>query len=109
MRVLKMLAPLRRLRGTPLDLFGHTAERRLERQLVRDYEALVDELLRGLTATKLELAVKLARLPEGIRGYGHVKLATVASVKAQWTDLMQRYREPAPGRVGFSPRDAMVG
>ncbi|HEV8311940.1 MAG TPA: indolepyruvate ferredoxin oxidoreductase family protein [Burkholderiaceae bacterium] len=107
MRVLKVLAPLRRLRGTPLDLFGHTAERRLERQLVRDYEALVDELLRGLTADKLELATKLARLPEGIRGYGHVKLANVASIKAQWTDWLQRYRGAPNAAASLQPSAAM--
>ena len=107
MRVLKVLAPLRRLRGTPLDLFGHTAERRLERQLVRDYEALVDEVLRGLSADKLELAVKLARLPEGIRGYGHVKVANVASVKAQWADWLQRYRGAPYTAASLQPSAAM--
>jgi len=107
MRVLEVLAPLRRLRGTPLDVFGHTAERRLERQLVRDYEALVDELLRGLAADKLELAVKLARLPEGIRGYGHVKVANVASVKAQWADWLQRYRGAPYTAASLQPSAAM--
>ncbi|NRF67390.1 indolepyruvate ferredoxin oxidoreductase family protein [Aquincola sp. S2] len=105
MRAMKPLAVLRRLRGTLLDPFGHTAERRLERQLIADYEALVDELLRGLTATKLPLALKLARLPEGIRGYGHVKLANAASVKAQWTDLLQRLRS---GSEATSPVEQPV-
>ncbi|HEY1394032.1 MAG TPA: DUF6537 domain-containing protein, partial [Methylibium sp.] len=95
MRALKLLAPLRRLRGTPLDIFGYTHERRMERQLIADYEGLVDELLASLKpgagADKLELAVRLASLPEGIRGYGHVKLANVASVKARWKDLLDRF------------------
>ena len=63
----------------------------MERQLVRDYELLIDELLPHLTAEKLELAVRLASLPEKIRGYGHVKLANVASAKAQWQDLLDRF------------------
>lgn len=63
----------------------------MERQLIADYEALVDDLLKHLSADKLELAVKLARLPESIRGYGHVKLANVATVRAQWKDLLDRF------------------
>ena len=49
------------------------------------------ELLAGLSADKLELAIKLARLPETIRGYGHVKLANVVTVRAQWRDLLDRF------------------
>ncbi|HEX2013331.1 MAG TPA: indolepyruvate ferredoxin oxidoreductase family protein, partial [Roseateles sp.] len=94
-KALKLMARFKGLRGTPLDLFGKTEERRLERQLVKDYEALVDELLTHLSAQnaneRLELAVKLARLPEGIRGYGHVKLANVVTVRAQWRDLLDRF------------------
>ena len=90
-KALKTLAKFKGLRGGALDLFGKTEERRIERQLIRDYEALVDELLAGLSAEKLDLAVKLARLPEGIRGYGHVKLANVVTVRAQWKDLLDRF------------------
>ncbi|MDH0864907.1 indolepyruvate ferredoxin oxidoreductase family protein [Mitsuaria sp. GD03876] len=91
---LKTLAKFKGLRGGALDLFGKTEERRIERQLIRDYEALVDELLAGLAggkADKLDVAIKLARLPEGIRGYGHVKLANVVTVRAQWKDLLDRF------------------
>ena len=87
----KWLAKFKGLRGGALDIFGKTEERRIERQLIRDYEALVDELLASLSAEKLDLAVKLARLPEGIRGYGHVKLANVVTVRAQWKDLLDRF------------------
>ena len=90
-KALKTLAKFKGLRGGALDLFGKTEERRIERQLIRDYETLVDELLAGLSAEKLDLAVKLARLPEGIRGYGHVKLANVVTVRAQWKDLLDRF------------------
>ncbi|OWQ90260.1 pyruvate ferredoxin oxidoreductase [Roseateles aquatilis] len=98
-KALKTLTKLKGLRGGALDIFGKTEERRIERQLVRDYEALVDELLRDLSAEKLDIAVKLARLPEGIRGYGHVKLANVVTVRAQWKDLLDRFH----GRAVASP------
>jgi indolepyruvate ferredoxin oxidoreductase len=80
----------------------------VERRLISDYEALADELLKHLTADNLELAVKLARLPETIRGYGHVKLANVATVQAQWKDLLDRFHgrpaEPAAQVVAMPQR-----
>jgi indolepyruvate ferredoxin oxidoreductase len=63
----------------------------MERQLIRDYEALIDELLAALTADNLATAVELARLPEKIRGYGHVKHANVVAVKRQWQALLDRF------------------
>jgi indolepyruvate ferredoxin oxidoreductase len=95
----KLLAKLKGLRGSAVDIFGMTAERRLERQLIADYEGLVGELLVGLSADKLELAIKLARLPESIRGYGHVKLANVVTVRAQWRDLLDRFHGHAVAAV----------
>ena len=77
-----MLARLKRLRGTPLDLFGYTAERRAERQLIADYEALIDELLRGLTPDNHATAVELASIPERIRGFGQVKERLLAPRQA---------------------------
>jgi len=90
-KALKLMARFKGLRGSALDVFGMTEERRLERQLIADYEGLVAELLAGLSAEKLDLAIKLARLPESIRGYGHVKLANVVTVRAQWKDLLDRF------------------
>ncbi len=98
-KALKTLARFKRLRGTALDLFGKTEERRMERQLIADYEALIAELLPQLSAEKLDLAVQLARLPEKIRGYGHVKLANVVTVRAQWKDLLDRFH----GRASAGP------
>ena len=68
-----MLAKLKGLRGTPLDIFGYSAERQMERALITQYEADIAQLLRDLTAEKLPLAIQIASVPEGIRGYGHVK------------------------------------
>jgi indolepyruvate ferredoxin oxidoreductase len=91
MPVLRALAAARHLRGSWLDVFGHTEERRLERQLARDYEALIDRVLAGLVQDKQALAVAIARVPEGIRGYGHVKLANLASARARWRELVDRF------------------
>jgi indolepyruvate ferredoxin oxidoreductase len=91
MPAMRLLARARRLRGGPFDVFGHTEERRLERQLVRDYEATIDDVLRRLDTDNHSLAVSIAQLPAHIRGYGHVKLANVATVRARWSELMQRW------------------
>jgi indolepyruvate ferredoxin oxidoreductase len=87
-----VLARLRGLRGTPFDPFGRTAERRTERALIDEYRATVDELLGSLTAGNRSLAVEIARLPEELRGYGHVKERHLAAVRARWSALMARWR-----------------
>jgi indolepyruvate ferredoxin oxidoreductase len=93
--VFRFLATLKGLRGTVFDPFGYTAERKLERGLIRDYESLVDELLGGLTAINHSLAVKLASIPDDIRGYGHVKDAHLAKAHAKQQDLLAQWRHPA--------------
>ncbi|MBS0445068.1 MAG: indolepyruvate ferredoxin oxidoreductase family protein [Proteobacteria bacterium] len=104
MPALKVLANLRKVRGTWLDLFGRTEERRLERALARDYEALMTELTAGLTDANRELAVALALVPERIRGYGHVKLANLASGRARTGELLERWRATpaAPREVALA-------
>jgi indolepyruvate ferredoxin oxidoreductase len=98
MPALRMLAPMRRIRGRWFDPFGHTEERKLERRLARDYEALIDDVLASLTADKHALAVSIAKVPENIRGYGHVKLANLASAKGRWRELLDRFHGgAAPG------------
>ena len=82
LKAFRMLAKMRRFRGTALDVFGRTAERRMERALICEYETLVEELLRDLTPHKAQLAVQLAELPLSMRGYGHVKERHVAEAKA---------------------------
>ncbi len=87
-----VLAKFKGLRGTALDVFGYTAERKSERQLIADYEALVDELVRDVTAANYETAVDLASVPEHIRGFGHVKHAHLLDAKARWTELLAKFR-----------------
>src|SRR5438477_5360496 len=83
MSAFKVLAKLRGLRGTAFDIFGRTAERRLERQLIADYEALIDELLPRLALHNHSIAVELAAIPEHIRGYEHVKERHLKTAKAR--------------------------
>jgi indolepyruvate ferredoxin oxidoreductase len=103
MPAMKLLASFRRVRGTWLDPFDHTAERKLERQLAHDYESTVGELLGTLNAGNRELAVSIAAVPERIRGYGHIKLANAATEKARWQELMQRWRGAEGDREATRP------
>jgi indolepyruvate ferredoxin oxidoreductase len=92
MSAFRVLAKLKRLRGTPLDIFGRTPERRMERQLVTDYEALIDEILPALAAHNHAIAVELASIPEHIRGYGHVKERHLTAAKKKEAELVAKYR-----------------
>jgi len=91
--VFRGLARLKFLRGTVFDPFGMTEERRQERGLIVEYEALIEELLRGLNPQTHALAVKLARIPEHIRGFGLVKEANLQRVRGDWRDLLTQWRE----------------
>ena len=91
----KVLARLKGLRGTPLDVFGRTDERREERSLITEYRASIEEVLASLTAGNHAAAAEIARIPELIKGYGHVKARHLATVRPQWAALMQSYRQPA--------------
>ena len=99
MGAFRILARLKFLRGTAFDPFGRTAERRMERALIAEYEATVDEILAGLSAARLGLAVELAELPEKIRGFGHVKEAAVVTSHARRAELLAAFRaSPRPQR-----------
>ena len=91
-----VLARLRFLRGTALDVFGRTEERRMERALIGEYEALVDELLSRLDTDNHALAVELASVPEEIRGYGHVKARNVEAARVTQAALLARLRGQLP-------------
>ncbi|PTT33843.1 indolepyruvate ferredoxin oxidoreductase family protein [Acidovorax sp. HMWF018] len=91
-----VLAKMKGLRGTALDIFGKTEERRMERALIAEYRACVDELLAHLNADNLALAVQIARIPEEIRGYGHVKERHLKAARPKWDGLMAQWRTGAP-------------
>jgi indolepyruvate ferredoxin oxidoreductase len=74
---------MKSLRGTPLDLFGWAGLRREERTLIAWYQDTLRLLLPGLNAANLGLAAEIARLPDQIRGYEHIKLRSIESVRQQ--------------------------
>ena len=93
----RLLAKLKILRGTPLDPFGRSQERRTERKLIADYEAVLDEVLAKLTPENHHLAVGLAVIPEKIRGFGHVKQRHLIAAKADEAALLDQFRSGSPG------------
>ncbi len=92
--VFAVLAKLKGLRGTPLDIFGYTHERRTERQLIKDYRATIEGLLTGLTDRNFNVAVDIASIPEHIRGYGHVKDAHLKKAKEAEAALLLSFNRP---------------
>ncbi len=85
------------LRGTPLDPFGYTAERKIERGLIKDYELVLADILDRLTPENHVLAVALAAIPEKIRGFGHIKTRHLAAAKAEEAALREQFHAaPAP-------------
>ena len=90
--VLRMLTKFKGLRGTAFDPFGRTEERRSERRLIADYEAMLDEILAKLNPQNHAIAVGLAAIPEKIRGFGHIKMRNLAAAKADESALMEQFR-----------------
>jgi indolepyruvate ferredoxin oxidoreductase len=92
---MRVLAKLKFLRGGPLDVFGYQRERRLERQLIGDYQRTVVDLLEGLTPSNIDLAAEIAAIPEFIRGYGHVKDRHLADAKTREAQLIAQWKNPS--------------
>jgi indolepyruvate ferredoxin oxidoreductase len=99
LNVFGVLAKFKFLRGTPLDPFGHSEERKIERKLITNYQALLDELLSKLTPDNHHLAVALASIPEKIRGYGHVKMRHLKAAKAEEAVLLDQFRSGKPAML----------
>ncbi|MGD9983470.1 MAG: indolepyruvate ferredoxin oxidoreductase family protein [Porticoccaceae bacterium] len=104
----RLLAKFRFLRGTPFDPFGYTAERRMERQVIADYEARIAELIADLDADNHALAVEIAGLPEFIRGFGHVKEANLATVRRREVELVRRFHARDRAVVQIQPAPVAV-
>jgi indolepyruvate ferredoxin oxidoreductase len=100
MPVFRRLAALKGLRGTVLDVFGYTQERRTERKLIVEYETVIEEILKNLAPDNCEVAVALASIPEKIRGFGHVKMHHLKAAKAEEQKLLELFRTgPAPMKL----------
>ncbi|WP_024519789.1 indolepyruvate ferredoxin oxidoreductase family protein [Bradyrhizobium sp. Tv2a-2] len=96
MSMFRVLAKLRFLRGTPLDIFGRSADRKLERELIASYEKDVATVLDLLSPTTIETAVELLSLPDRIRGYGPVKEKAANEAKARHAQLVADLASPPP-------------
>jgi indolepyruvate ferredoxin oxidoreductase len=97
MTAFSLLAKLKFLRGTVFDPFGYSLERKTERKLIADYEAMLGEVLGKLSPENHHLAVGLAAIPEKIRGFGPVKLRHLKAAKADEAALFEQFRSgPAP-------------
>ena len=97
MAVLKWIRHLKFLRHTPLDFVNWSRHRRREWALVREYEDVLEELLRGLSADNLDLAVQIAEVPEHIRGFDTVKDAQIEVAKEKEAELLEAFRRQATG------------
>jgi len=95
MKAFGVLAKLKGLRGGALDVFGYTAERKMERALIKQYRDTVGGLLGKLNADNLAQAVAIASIPEDIRGYGHVKERHLKAAKQKEADLLASFGKPA--------------
>jgi indolepyruvate ferredoxin oxidoreductase len=88
----KLLKHFKVLRGTPLDIFGNTEEREMERALIGEYVASIEEVLAKLNADNHALALEIANLPDAVKGFGHVKARNVVAVRRKWDGLMEKWR-----------------
>jgi indolepyruvate ferredoxin oxidoreductase len=99
MPMFRVLASLKRLRGTRLDIFGYSEERRMERRLIGEYQATLEEVLATLGQDNHALAVQIAAVPETMRGFGHVKEKNVKAAKEREATLLASYKNPATQSV----------
>lgn len=103
LRAFAWLAPLKFLRGTPFDPFGWVSHRKLERQLILDYEQQIGELLDGLCSENLDVACEIAALPEAVRGFADVKEEHLETVRVKQKELLESFRRRAGSREAFAP------
>jgi indolepyruvate ferredoxin oxidoreductase len=94
----RVLSTLRGLRGTAFDIFGRTHERKTERALIGEYRASIEQVLAALSADNHALGLEIARIPEQIKGFGHVKERNLAAARSQWARLMAQWQNEATQR-----------
>ena len=104
----RVLAKLKGLRGTAFDLFGRTEERRTERALIGTYRHSIEQLLPSLDAGNHAVAVEIGRIPDLIKGYGHVKERNLTAARQKWAALTATYKTIEPHNAAhFAHRAAM--
>ena len=96
MSAMRMLASVRWLRGGAFDLFGYSGERRAEREWIERYQNTIQSLLPELGALSREHVLAVAAVPAAIRGYGHIKTASMVAAQAALDDALVAARKTAP-------------
>jgi indolepyruvate ferredoxin oxidoreductase len=101
LRAFGILAKFKGLRGGALDVFGKTEERRMERRMISEYRSMIESVLTSLTAENVPIAIEMARLPEHLRGFGHVKEKAARDYETRRGKLMAQFKDPSqwPGRA----------
>ena len=94
MPVFRILAKYKNLRGSKLDIFGYSAERKMERALIKDYKSTIENILSRLSADNRQFASAIARLPDEIRGFGPVKEQAFKKAKEKKVDLLKQFEKP---------------
>ncbi|HRA81745.1 MAG TPA: indolepyruvate ferredoxin oxidoreductase family protein, partial [Thauera sp.] len=101
LKAMRVLAKFRHLRGSRLDPFARSHDRRLDRELIADYERIVEEILVNIDKSNHEAAIELAAIPEQIRGFGHVRERYLTSARKRQAVLLDdfRHRRPASAPI----------
>ena len=106
LKAMRVLAKFRHLRGSMLDPFARSHDRKLDRELIADYERIVEEIIVNLDLANHEAAIELASIPDQIRGFGHVRERYLASARPRQAALLEdfRHRRPASAPVATKAR-----
>jgi indolepyruvate ferredoxin oxidoreductase len=91
LKAMTVLARLRFLRGSVLDIFGYSAERKADREVLAQYRSMIDTLLNDLTTDRLTLATDIANLPDQLRGYGHIREQSLQEYESHRLQLLDRW------------------
>jgi indolepyruvate ferredoxin oxidoreductase len=91
MTLFGMLSKLKGVRGTALDIFGYSEERKTERALIVEYQKTIEDICSRMTSDNLELAIEIAGLPDQIQGFGHVKERNLKRVSERRENLLTAF------------------
>ncbi len=91
MKAFRLLRHFKGLRGSQLDIFGYHPERREERELIKRYQATLRDMLKQLSPSNITVAMQYAQLPQDIRGFGPVKMASLEKAKQQEQALLEQF------------------
>ena len=110
LKAMRVLAKFRHLRGSAFDPFARSHDRKLDRELIADYERIVEEIVLNLDRSNHEAAIELAAIPDQIRGYGHVRERYLASARPRQATLLEdfRHRRPVSAPVATKTRKTIA-